>query len=243
MTETTRTSQPELSVIRVTGADARAFLHAQTTRSLQDLPATGRCLTAWLNAKGRVRALFEVVADGDSLWLVLPADNRDYVITELSRYILRAKVQIAAAGTDELPDALAAISLAPTDADALVAIRRGIPQITAALRERYIPQMLNLDRLDAVSFTKGCYPGQEIVARSANLGEVKRRIRRFTFGDGDRPVPGDAIVSADGQSAGEINRIAATDSGFELLAVVPVTAEQLSLADDGRAIRPEPLAT
>jgi len=66
------------------------------------------------------------------------------------------------------------------DADAALAeIELGIPAITPALAERFVAQMLNLDGLDAVSFDKGCYPGQEIIARIHNLGGVKRRARRY----------------------------------------------------------------
>lgn len=235
MTATATTLQPELALIRVTGKDARSFLHAQTTQALKDLPATGHRLAAWLNAKGRVRALFEVVADDDTLWLVLPADNRDYVVSELGRYVLRADVKLEAADAVNRPESLVNFDSEPTDIGTLEEIRRGIPMITAALRERYVPQMLNLDRLDAVSFTKGCYPGQEIVARAANLGEVKRRIRHFSTAAGERPAIGDAIVTGDGKSAGEINRVAANGIGFEVLAVVPIDAEPLNL-ESGQAL-------
>ena len=237
MTETHSEYQPtELALIRVSGADARSFLHAQTTQDIDALPDGGRCLAAWLNAKGRVRALFEVIADDEMLWLALPADNRDYVITELGRYVLRANVMLEAADAKALPPALTDINLQPSDADVLDAIRRGIPEVTAAQREQYIPRMLNLDKLDAISFSKGCYPGQEIVARAANLGEVKRRLRHFKASEGSPPTIGDAIVTADGKPASNVNRVAVSDSGFELLAVVPVDTEQLALADDGRAL-------
>ena len=62
---------------------------------------------------------------------------------------------------------------------ALAEIRLGIPSITPAVADRFVAQMLNLDELGAVSFDKGCYPGQEIIARVHNLGGVKRRARRY----------------------------------------------------------------
>jgi folate-binding protein YgfZ len=236
MTAARTCPQPELGVVRVSGRDARRFLHAQMTQAINDLPASGRILAAWLSARGRVRALFEVVADGDTLWLILPADNCDYLVTELSRFILRADARLETAATATLPAALADIDLHRSDAAVVDAIRRGLPEVTAALRERYIPHMLNLDRLGAVSLTKGCYPGQEIVARTTNLGQVKRRLSRFALGAGERPAPGDELVAADGTSAGEINRVAATASGFELLAVVPIDAGNLRLGSDGRVL-------
>ncbi len=61
----------------------------------------------------------------------------------------------------------------------LADIRAGLPQVYAATRELFIPQMLNLDLIDGISFTKGCYTGQEIVARTQHLGRIKRRMFRL----------------------------------------------------------------
>lgn len=315
-------------LIRVRGADARAFLHAQTTQDMAALAAGTTRPAAWLSAKGRVRALFDVVADGEDFWLIGPADDGEYLQTELARYVLRADVRIEPArdftllslcgaddawlaahtvglapkrasevapevvpepgpeaapkvepepapevardfavgtvrrGGDTLfartgseriaviapagprPAALAAVPACDADRDALAAIAEGRAEIPPKLRERYVPQMLNLDRIGAVSFTKGCYPGQEIVARTQNLGSVKRRLRRYALAPGERPAPGDAIVDANGEPAGEVNRVAATGAGFELLAVTPVEAPDggLVLARDGRPLEPQALA-
>lgn len=71
-------------------------------------------------------------------------------------------------------------NLLPVDAEAwtLRDILAGIPWVTAATREQFVAQMVNMDALGAISFTKGCYPGQEIVARTRYLGKVKRRLFR-----------------------------------------------------------------
>ena len=62
----------------------------------------------------------------------------------------------------------------------------GVPRLSEQGQGKYLPQQLNLDRLDAVSFSKGCYPGQEIIARLKYRGEVKKRLRSFVFnGEGD----------------------------------------------------------
>lgn len=98
-------------------------------------------------------------------------------------------------------------------------IRAGIPWITAATREQFVPQMVALDAIGGVDFQKGCYPGQEIVARAHYLGEVKRTLR-FGHGEGTAAA-GDALLSADGQSRGMVvNAAPAPDGGTDLLAVV-----------------------
>jgi folate-binding protein YgfZ len=115
------------------------------------------------------------------------------------------------------------LRLEPADASSLVAtadeetwllqeIRAGRPLITAATQDQFVPQMVNLEQLEAVDFRKGCYPGQEIVARAQYRGQVKRRMVRLPAPAGTRLRPGD-----------EFNGGVVVDSaGGELLAVMPV---------------------
>jgi len=108
----------------------------------------------------------------------------------------------------------------------LMDIHQGIPSITEATVDAFVPQMVNLHAIDAVSFTKGCYPGQEIVARMHYLGKLKRRMYRAQVQAKQVPKPGDALFSADSdsaQGAGQIVMSAAlTDDRYEVLAVIPV---------------------
>ena len=118
-------------------------------------------------------------------------------------------------------------------------IRAGIPWITAATREQFVPQMVGLDTFGGVDFRKGCYPGQEIVARTHYLGEVKRALR---FGHCEDPAAAaDALLSADGQARGVIvNAAPAPDGGTDLLAVVQtgMDGDQLRLRSaDGSGVK------
>lgn len=125
---------------------------------------------------------------------------------------------------------------ATTDAAvALAEIGLGIPAITAAVAERYVAQMLNLDLVDAVSFDKGCYPGQEIIARIHNLGGVKRRARRYAA-EGTPPPIGAAVLAGDA-TVGEVVRTAPTAAGCELLAVVEHAAAASALRCNGSELR------
>jgi len=95
---------------------------------------------------------------------------------------------------------------------ALQEIRAGRPLITAATQDQFVPQMVNLETLGGVDFQKGCYPGQEIVARAQYRGQVKRRMVRLPAPQGERLRPGQ-----------EFNGGTVVDSaGGELLAVMPV---------------------
>lgn len=106
----------------------------------------------------------------------------------------------------------------------LAEIRLGLPRIGPDLVDKYLPQMLNLDALGAVAYDKGCYPGQEVIARTHNLGSVKRRLARFTGRGARVPQPGDAVIDAEGDEVGEIVRAAASGDGFEVLSVVRLAA-------------------
>ena len=81
----------------------------------------------------------------------------------------------AEAATAALPALSGELALGGNQAWHLAAIHAGVPQITAATQEQFVPQMVNLELLGGVNFKKGCYPGQEIVARSQYLGKLKRR--------------------------------------------------------------------
>ena len=128
---------------------------------------------------------------------------------------------------------------AGTDCWDWLQIRAGIPWITAATQEQFVPQMVALDAIGGVDFQKGCYPGQEIVARTRYLGRVKREL---CFGHGDGPAAAaDALLSADGRSRGVVvNAAPAPDGGTDLLAVVQtdMDGDQLRLRGrDGPVVR------
>lgn len=101
-------------------------------------------------------------------------------------------------------------------------IRTGLPFIMADTQELFVPQMLNLDRIGAISFTKGCYVGQEIVARTQNLGRIKRRMYRLTTGVADAiPLPGETLYGP-GQTTGKVALSVGRNAHAEILAVLPI---------------------
>jgi folate-binding protein YgfZ len=120
-------------------------------------------------------------------------------------------------------------------------IAAGLPHVFAATSEQFTPQMLNCDLLDGVSFTKGCYTGQEIVARTHHLGRVKRRTLRFHVADGAAPAPLSSLSLA-GVKAADVLMTAETADGIEMLAVTNLDAAGKVLQlEDGRSAEPRPL--
>lgn len=102
-------------------------------------------------------------------------------------------------------------------------IESGIPVILPETQEMFLPQMVNLDAIGGVSFKKGCYPGQEIVARTQYLGKLKRRMFLAHIGSTQTIQAGDALYSSDmeDQSSGNIvNAAPSPQGGFDVLAVI-----------------------
>jgi tRNA-modifying protein YgfZ len=98
-------------------------------------------------------------------------------------------------------------------------IQSGLPQVFAATSGLFTAQMLNLDLVDGVSFTKGCYTGQEIIARTHYLGQSRRRMHRFHTLSEQPLAPAAAAVLADGRRARIVNAAPAEGGGQEFLAV------------------------
>jgi len=194
----------------------RAKVQVQAGPPIHALPAGAA--PAWLAARGLAiedSPLSAAVADGVAL-LRLPGTAGWLVAGELPTGNGR-----------EDPDSIAAWERAELEA--------GIPEVYVQTSGQFVAQMLNLDRLGALSFTKGCYPGQEIVARAHHLGRVKRRARLFRA-PGVPPAPGESLAD----SAGTVVRAAAAAGHSLVMAVVAEDSAGPFTLADGRPLEPLP---
>lgn len=142
-------------------------------------------------------------------------------------------------------------SVAPVGAEAwrLLDILAGMPVVYPETVEAFVPQMLNLESLDGISFQKGCYTGQEIVARAHYLGKLKRGMVLARVDSPTPPHPGDSLFSSpagSNQNAGQlVNAARHPDGGYAVLAVVLLEIANegvLYLGDaSGPPLRLEPL--
>jgi folate-binding protein YgfZ len=105
------------------------------------------------------------------------------------------------------------------------AIASGEPQVYAATSEEFVAQMLNLDALGAISFEKGCYTGQEVIARAHYRGRVKRRMQRFSSLGQCALRPGAAAVIPDGRLLKIVDAVSLADGRCEFLAVTTLSAD------------------
>ncbi len=201
--------------ISVTGDDAFEFLQAQLTNDLKRLESEAEILAAWCNPKGRVIWFGTVQKSGPGFVLSAPSETAEEIVRRLTLFRFRSRVEFAIGEGGTV--------------DPAFLIENGYVYIGREQAEKFTPHMLNLDLIDAVSFDKGCFPGQEIVARTQYRGATKRRL--FRFESAESASPGDKV--SDGtRDVGEV----VNAFGTELLAVVPVDKAGQDLWINGGAL-------
>lgn len=132
------------------------------------------------------------------------------------------RLQPAREADEALPPVSTAWQLAEIDA--------GLPEVTSDTSALFVPQMLNLHWLGAIDFNKGCYPGQEVIARLQYRGRLTRRMFRLRW-HGQTPEPGDAVLAGDNSHQGTVVRAAHSSPGEgRLLAVLRIGAVEQALA-------------
>jgi folate-binding protein YgfZ len=197
------------------GPDAAKFLQGQLSADMEQLATGARTLAGLHNPQGRVIALLDVTRhSADEFVATMPRDLVAAVVARLKKYVLRAKVKIEE------------VAAPAPESDSLVAVRNGLPEVLTATSEAFVAQMLNLDLLGAIAFDKGCYTGQEVIARAHYRGRVKRRMQRWLNASGRSLAPGDSARTADGRTLAVV-RVAQNENGQqELLAVGNFTATE-----------------
>jgi hypothetical protein len=184
-----------------------------------------------------LRAKVRIEDAGDSL---VVAGRLDVGPAATEGYAERDGIGMASVGHDSSRQWVIAPASAIDDAAAagpargaetawrLADIRAGLPQIYSATSETFVAQMLNLDLLDGISFTKGCYTGQEIIARTQHLGRIKRRLHRLQLPQGRWSI-GQAIRLNDGRQ-GKLVEVIESQGRIEALAVL--TLEGIAAAGE-----------
>lgn len=202
-----------IATINVTGPDAFTFLQGQLTNDLRRLESEPEILAAWCSPKGRAIWFGTIAPIASGFALSAPAETAADIVKRLTGFRFRSKIEF-----NVVNDGITV--------DPVFLIQKGYPFIGTAQSEMFTPHMLNLDLLDTISFDKGCYTGQEIVARTHYKGATKRRTLRFSS---ESPVAAGDKVSDGTRDIGEVLNAAGTD----LLAVVPVDKADAPLTVNG----------
>ncbi len=243
---------PDWQVLEVAGTDALAFLQRQTMNDVAALGDEGRHWNGLLSAKGRVLAIFVVLRrDAQCAWLLVPDQPADALAGLLRPFVLRSRLALtprpdlvvigsrhgvepagglAAGRPDGDPRRLSALPGSAVEQFAADDGRwrfedlwAGVPRLEAAQRDAWTPHMLSLERLSAFSLKKGCYPGQEVVARTHYLGRAKRGLWRLVA---DSTLPaGAALSDPAGAELGRVVGSADWRGAHVALAVAPLDGD------------------
>ena len=213
------------ALIRLTGKDSESFLQSQLSNDVSKLDNSSIQLSAYCQHQGKILVLFWLLRSKDDFLLSFPLDLIETVKNRLQMFILVSDVKIEdvtekylqlglinenKADAYVLNDQLSLMLVDSQSAEKFTFASRQywdkacidnlIPEVNSITTEKFVPQMLNLD-IDEIglSFTKGCYPGQEVVARLHYLGKVKRRL--FVFKSVSEIKVGDDLFCPSSKSA------------------------------------------
>ncbi len=213
------------ALLRVSGSDAETFLQGQLSNDISKLDALSVQLNAYCQHQGKILALFWVLRLEDSFLLSFPSDLLEVIKPRLQMFVIMSDVviedvtkeHIQVGSIDEPHQKALAINetlsliitnrqdisqfnMGPIEDWGMACIDSALPEIYLMTSEKLVPQMLNLDIDEiGVNFSKGCYPGQEVVARLHYLGSAKRRL--FAFESNSEINISDPLYCASSKSA------------------------------------------
>ena len=213
------------ALLSITGSESESFLQAQLSNDISKLDEESVQINAYCQHQGKVLVLFWVIRIGDEFLLSFPLDLLDSIKARLQMFVLMSDVTIAEVTEqyvqigvidESLKNSyvinehlslilknskeLSEFKFSSQDYWDKACIDSLLPEIGISLTETFVPQVLNLDINEiGVNFSKGCFPGQEVVARLHYLGKVKRRLFAFKS---DSPLSiGDTLYCAESKSA------------------------------------------
>jgi len=213
------------SLLKISGSDAESFLQAQFSNNINKLDNSSIQLNAYCQHQGKMLALFWVMRSNDDFLLSFPLDLLEIIKSRLQMFVIMSDVTIDDVSDDYLqigvidenqnnaftinnklsliitrPNEIEKYSMSSKDTWDKACIDSSLPEIYLLTSEKMVPQMLNLDIDEiGVNFSKGCFPGQEVVARLHYLGVAKRRL--FAFESDSEINVGDALFCSTSKSA------------------------------------------
>ena len=192
MTSVERTAPRD--IVTVAGPDTWTFLQSLLSQDLDGIADGERRATLLLSPQGKVDVVAGVTRVGDDAALDTDPGFGEQLATSLGRFKIRTKVEITVAAAPEG---------AATESDERSRIEAGVPRMGLELDDSVIPQEAFLE-IDAVSFTKGCFIGQELVCRIDTRGHVNRFLRRLRAEDAGAVMERGSEVTVDGKVVGQV---------------------------------------
>lgn len=207
-----------LGLLAVKGTRAKEFLQGQLTCHMDEITPNHSSLAAHCNPKGRIISFFRIFMLDGQYYLQMPASIIPITIAALKKYAVFYKVELVHEPSNS--KVIYCGDTIPADMTSkkpwnYFDIMQNIPNIYPETTEKFLPHELNLQNLNAISFNKGCYTGQEIIARMQYRGKLKTHLYR---GNTDSlPKRGSDIYDEEGNATGMVVDFCEKDVGFEIL--------------------------
>jgi folate-binding protein YgfZ len=182
--------------VTVSGPDTWTFLQNLLSQDLDGLADGERRATLLLTPQGKVDVAAWITRAGDDAILTTDPGWGERLVAALTRFKIRTKVELAVEEAPPVDDVTAA-------SEAVARVTAGIPRMGADLDDSVIPQEAFLER-DAVSFTKGCFVGQELVCRIDTRGHVNRFLRHLVPEDPETVLAVGAEITVAGKVVGTV---------------------------------------
>ena len=237
-------------LLKLTGKDVQTFLQGQFSNDIDALEEGVVQVNAYCQHQGKIIALIWMMKQAEDFYLSFPDDLKTIVVQKLTMFKMMSAVEIidvsdkiiqlgvidgSFEGAFRLNEQQSVALIESVDGVELsnesewesACIANNIAEVTLATSEKFVPQLLNLDINEVgVSFNKGCYPGQEVVARLHYLGKSKRRMRQFEC-EGEVDVGDELVVvgSKSAKASGIVVRRVKLGAKSSFLATVEVAYE------------------
>jgi folate-binding protein YgfZ len=248
------TQLTDRALLKLSGDDTQTFLQGQFSNDIDVLEDGVVQLNAYCQHQGKIIALIWVMKQADDFYLSFPSDLAEIITKRLTMFKMMSAVEITDVSNEliqlgvidegfdnvsklndqqsvALVKTLDGIELDDASEWEAACIANSVAEVELKTSEKFVPQLLNLDVDEVgVNFTKGCYPGQEVVARLHYLGKSKRRLRQFEC-EGEVSVGDELLVtgSKSAKASGIVVRRVQLGDKSSFLATVEVAFEDAAI--------------
>ena len=187
------------SIIQISGVDSAEFLQGQITNDINFASESKMSISAVCNVKGRIIAVFKILKTGSGFLIFVNSTVAKKLKKHLEKYAVFFKTKI-----EFIDNAINGIEIIPLSDWKLDCIEKGFVEINESISEAFTPHELNYQNLGLISFEKGCFTGQEVIARMHYRGKLKFSLAKFSINDENFLKEQDYVFDKDGKKLGQV---------------------------------------
>lgn len=187
------------SIIQISGVDSAEFLQGQITNDINFASESKMSSSAICNEKGRIIAVFKILKTGSGFLIFVNNTVAKKFKNHLEKYVVFFKTKI-----EFIDKAIDGIEIISESDWKLNCIERGFVEITESISEVFTPHELNYQNLGLINFEKGCFTGQEVIARMHYRGKLKFSLAKFSVDERNLLKELDFVFNKAGKKLGQV---------------------------------------